>query len=116
MEKRNVIREKSFEFALETIKLYCKLQSEREFVPSKQILRSGTSIGANVQEAIAGASRKDFIAKLVIAQKEARETQYWLRLIKSSDWPAVDVDNNLLKSDELVRILTAIVKTSQSSN
>lgn len=116
MEKKNVIKEKSFSFALETIKLYRKMQAEREYILSRQLLRSGTSIGANVEEAIAGASRRDFIAKLVIAQKEARETCYWLKLIQKSELTTVNVDQNLSGAEELVRILTAIVKTSQSSN
>jgi four helix bundle protein len=116
MEKRNVIREKSFEFALETIDLYKKMLAEREYVISKQLLRSATSVGANVEEAVSGASRKDFIYKLVIAQKEARETCYWLRLLQKSSLVSIDVAPNLNKADELVRILTAIVKTSQTTN
>lgn len=116
MEKRNVIREKSFEFALETIDLYKKMLAEKEYVVSKQLLRSATSVGANVEEAISGASRKDFINKLVVAQKEARETSYWLRLLQKSTLVSVNVSNHLDKSEELVRILTAIVKTSQATN
>jgi four helix bundle protein len=116
MEKRNVIREKSFEFALETIDLYKKMLAEKEYVISKQLLRSATSVGANVEEAVAGYSRKDFIHKLTIAQKEARETCYWLKLLQKSSLISVDVNANLHKADELVSILTAIVKTSQSTN
>lgn len=77
----SVIQEKSFQFALQVIQLYRELQNEREYVLSKQLLRSGTSIGANVEEASAAQSRNDFIAKMSIASKEARETCYWLRLL-----------------------------------
>jgi len=72
--RNNVVQEKSFEFALGTISLYQRLVEQREFVLSRQLLRSGTSIGADVEEALAGQSRADFIAKLSIARKEARET------------------------------------------
>ena len=84
-EKENLIQEKSFNFALETIKLYKELCFQREFVISKQLLRSGTSIGANVEEAIAAQSKKDFIHKMSIASKEAHETRYWLKLLRHSD-------------------------------
>ena len=116
MEKKNVIREKSFEFALNAIDLYKKMLTEKEYVISKQLLRSATSVGANVEEAVSGASRRDFINKLVIAQKEARETCYWLRLLQKSSLVTINVSPNLDKADELVRILTAIVKTSQATN
>ena len=74
---QSIVREKSFAFALEIISLYKQLQSEKEFVLSKQMLRSGTSIGANIEKALAGQSRRDFLAKMSIASKEARETRYW---------------------------------------
>ncbi|HZL79915.1 MAG TPA: four helix bundle protein [Candidatus Limnocylindrales bacterium] len=73
---QSIVREKSFAFALEIISLYKQLQSEKEFVLSKQMLRSGTSIGANIEEALVGQSRRDFLAKMSIASKEARETCY----------------------------------------
>src|ERR1035437_8668500 len=75
---QSIVREKSFAFALEIISLYKQLQSEKEFVLSKQMLRSGTSIGANLAAALAGQSRRDFLAKMSIASKEARETRYGL--------------------------------------
>jgi len=81
---QSIVREKSFAFALEIISLYKQLQSEKEFVLSKQMLRSGTSIGANIEEALAGQSRRDFLAKMSIASKEARETRYWLVLLQQS--------------------------------
>ena len=114
----NPICDKSFAFALTTINLYKRLQEEREFVISKQLLRSGTSIGANVQEATAAESRRDFIHKMTLASKEARESMYWLRLLAESDLaPGLDVTTELAHAHELVRMLTSIVKsTSQSSD
>src|SRR3989338_1040298 len=84
MEKQNLIQQKSFDFALKIIELYGKLVRAKEFVISKQLLRSATSIGANVEEAIAGQSKKDFLHKMAIASKEARETRYWLKLLDES--------------------------------
>ena len=81
--KKSIIQEKSFEFSLIIIKLYQKMIDQNEYVLSKQLLRSGTSIGANIEEATAGISKKDFIAKMSISSKEARETRYWLKLILS---------------------------------
>ncbi len=78
-------------FSLQIIDLFKKMQVDKEYIISKQVLRSGTSIGANVEEAIAGISRKDFIAKLSISAKEARETKYWLRLIQKSKIVEIDV-------------------------
>ena len=80
--KKNPIKERSFKFALSTIKLYKKLQENNEFIISKQLLRSGTSIGANIEEASAAQSKKDFLYNMSIASKEARETSHWLRLLK----------------------------------
>lgn len=95
--------------------MYKKLQQEKEFIISRQILRSGTSIGANVEEALAGQSKRDFIAKMSISSKEARETKYWLRLLKESEITSLDVKSLILDIDELIRILTSIVKTSQQN-
>jgi four helix bundle protein len=111
--EENIVRKKSFEFALETIRLYCDLRNQREFVISKQLLRSGTSIGANVEEAMAAQSRNDFIAKMSVASKEARETKYWLRLLDQSDLTQLDVTKPLLHTEALIRILTSIVKSTQ---
>ncbi len=113
--KSNIILDKSFDFALAIIEEYKKMRKEKEFVLSKQLLKSGTSIGANVNEATAGQSKKDFIAKMAIASKEARETNYWLRLIQASEIVSVDVRKELKESGEILRILTAIVKTAQLS-
>lgn len=111
----NVIQERSFQFALDVIKLFKTLQSRHEYVLSKQLLRSGTSIGANVEEALAGQSRRDFLAKMCIASKEARETRYWLRLLKESEVANLDYSELLKSVEELVRLLTAIVKTTQTT-
>ncbi len=109
-----MIKDKTYEFALDIIRLYVELRKQKEFVLSKQLLRSGTSIGANVEEAIGAQTRKDFTAKMSIASKEARETNYWLRLFRDSELCArIDFSNLIKESDEIIRILTAIVKTSQ---
>ena len=114
-DKDNVVLNKSFDFALDIIELYKILKSKNEFVISKQLLRSGTSIGANVEEATAAQSKKDFATKMSIASKEARETRYWLRLLNKSKLVEYDFKNYLNKIDELIRIITAIVKTAQSN-
>lgn len=113
--KKSIIKTKSFQFSLKIIELYKKLKTEKEFIISKQVLRSGTSIGANIEEALAGQTKKDFIAKMSISSKEARETSYWLRLLKESEMTTINVDEHLNDVNELIRMLTAIVKTSQQS-
>ncbi len=107
------IKDKSFDFALDIINLYKKLKENYEFILSKQLLRAGTSIGANVAEAGAAQSKKEFITKMSIASKEARETKYWLQLLKQSKIVKIDYDKLLTEIDEIVSILTKIVKTSQ---
>jgi four helix bundle protein len=113
--KENIIAKKSYSFALEIVKLYKYLISEqKEFVLSKQVLRSGTSIGANIHEAIASESKKDFIHKLGIAVKEARETNYWLNLLNDSNYIAKEQFGSLSANcDELVRILNSIILTTK---
>jgi four helix bundle protein len=87
MKKDNIIQQKSFAFAIRVVNLYKFLTNEKkEFVLSKQLLRSGTFIGANVEESIGGQSEKDFLSKLSIAYKEARETMYWLKLLLATDY------------------------------
>ncbi|MCH7827794.1 MAG: four helix bundle protein [Bacteroidetes bacterium] len=112
--KKNLIQEKSFNFALSIIGLYKKLTTQKEYIISKQLLRSGTSIGANVEEALAGQTKKDFISKMSIASKESRETKYWLRLLDESQFVIFDYKNYLNDITEIINIITAIVKTSQS--
>jgi four helix bundle protein len=90
------------------------MREQNEFIISKQVVRSGTSIGANVEEATAGQSRKDFISKMAISSKEARETNYWLRLLRDSQLcKDIDYTDLISESEEIIKILTSIVKTSQ---
>jgi len=115
--KQSLIKEKSYSFALQVIGLYKELLKQNEFVLSKQLLRSGTSIGANVEEALAGQSRADFLSKMSIASKEARETNYWLRLIRDSKTiPKSKVEPLLIESESIISILTSIVKTTCINN
>src|SRR5689334_14538902 len=114
MKTENIVRKKSFDFALSIVHLSQKLRKNREFILSKQLLRSGTSIGANIEEADVAQSKKDFIAKMSIALKEARETRYWLRLLDTSKIIEIDFSVFLQTAEELERILTAILKTSRN--
>ncbi|MCU7919490.1 MAG: four helix bundle protein [Candidatus Thiodiazotropha sp. (ex Epidulcina cf. delphinae)] len=115
----NVVRDKSFRFAVRIVNAARYLQqNHREFVLSKQLLRSGTSIGANIEEAMAGQSRKDFIAKMAIASKETRETHYWIRLLISTGYlnDGREAEKTLINDCiELSKMLTSIVKTSQEN-
>ncbi|MBA2330164.1 MAG: four helix bundle protein [Chitinophagaceae bacterium] len=115
MKSDNKILELSFDFALSIIELYKKLNSSKEFIISKQLLKSGTSIGANIEEAIAAQSRKDFISKMSIASKEARETRYWLRLLKQSKLVDLEFDAYITSVEHIINILTKIVKTSSET-
>jgi four helix bundle protein len=113
--KPSLVKDKSYAFALRTIALARWLKEQKEFEIAGQIMRSGTAIGANVEEALAGVSRADFIAKMSIASKEARETHYWLRLLRDSKIvPEAKISPLADESLELIRLLTAIVKTSQT--
>ena len=108
----SIVKQKSYDFALQIIKLCGQLRNAKHFEISSQLLRCGTSIGANVEEALAGQSRKDFFAKMSIASKEARETNYWLRLIKDAGISDEQHSQKLIEtSEELIKILTSIVKT-----
>lgn len=110
-----MIETRSFDFALKIILLTQALKEERQYLIANQLLRSATSIGANVSEAGAGQTKKDFIAKMAIASKEARETRYLLKLIKESDVFGLDVSPFLDEIEEIIKILTKIVKTSQAN-
>lgn len=113
-EKENIIIKKSYDFALQIVKLYKVLAEQKEYVLSKQMLRSGTSIGANVHEAVAAESKKDFIHKLGIAVKEARETIYWLCLLRDSNFikqEQFDVLNS--SGNSLLKILNSIILTTK---
>lgn len=115
--KESVLSEKSFSFALRIVKLYKHLLTEhKEYVLSKQVLRSGTSIGANVEEAKHAQSKIDFIHKLSIAQKEAGETNYWIRLLNKSDYLSEKLTISLVSDcDEIQRMLTASIKTAKTN-
>jgi four helix bundle protein len=111
----SIIASKAYSFALDVIKLYKYLITEKkEYVLSKQLLRSGTSIGANINEAISGQSKRDFVHKLSISLKEARETSYWLNLLKDGDYISISDFNNLIsKCNEVIKILSSIILTTK---
>jgi len=115
--KESIIKTKSKTFAVRMVKLYKYLQEDKkEFIISKQVLRSGTSIGANVHEAFFGQSQKDFISKMQIALKEASETEYWLDLLKDTNYISENESQSILNDcQELARLLHATVKTSKSN-
>jgi len=115
MKSENKILDLSFDFAIQIIELYKILIEQKEFVLSKQLLRSATSIGANVEEANAAQTKRDFIAKMSIASKEARESKYWLRLLDKSQLVELDYSPLLISIEHIINILTKIVKTSQES-
>jgi len=115
--KSNPIEDKSFAFALRCVRLYNHLtENKREYVISKQFLRSGTSIGANVAEAERGQSKADFVAKMSIALKEANETDYWIRLLYASDYlNQAEFESISADANELISLLVSICKTSTLS-
>ena|SRR3989344_2363513 len=113
--KENLVQNKSFEFSLKLIKLYKILIKNNEYIISKQLLRSGTSIGANIEEAIAAQTKKDFLSKIYIALKEARETRYWLKLLRESAITQVDLLSYLEDIEGLINILTKITKTTENN-
>lgn len=116
--KDNIVQQKSYKFALRIINLYKYLiNQKKEFVLSKQVLRSGTSIGANIEEAIGGQSKKDFISKMSISYKEARETKYWLNLLVDSGYLNKELSHSLfIECDELCKIIAKIQITSKKYN
>jgi four helix bundle protein len=115
--KNNVIQKKSFDFAIKIIET-CKIliYDKKEYTLSKQLLRSGTSIGANIEESIGGQSHKDFIHKISISYKEARETMYWLKLLRETKFiTSSDADLLINDAEEICRILGKIKKTYQEN-
>ncbi|WP_043587726.1 four helix bundle protein [Geminisphaera colitermitum] len=115
MKGDNAIQTKSYAFAIRVVKL-CRhlMEKKKEFVLSKQLVRSGTGIGANVEEALGGQSRADFVAKMTIAYKEARETSYWLRLLKDTDYLTSRQFQSIHEDmGEIHRLLTAILKSTK---
>ena len=118
MARQSIVGDKSLAFAKRIAKLYRFLvDKKKETIMSKQILRSGTSIGANIREGLFAQSRKDFISKMNIALKEAGETDYWLDVIQSAEY-LTDQEYNSLMSDnnELIKLLTSIIKTTKENN
>ena len=115
MKGENVVRDKSFVFAVRVVKAsQFLMQERREYVLSKQFLRSGTSVGANVEEALGGQSDADFISKMNIAYKEARETAYWIRLLQATDYLTNSQAESLLAdANELCKILSRILITTK---
>ena len=116
--KENVLKDKSYKFALRIVHLYKHLTNEtKEYILSKQILRSGTSIGANVTEANQGQSKNDFVHKLGISLKEAVETEYWICLLRDGTFITTSqAESLLIDCKELIRILTASIKTAKIKN
>ena len=115
--KNNIVKEKSFAFAIRVVNLYKFLTNEKkEYVLSKQLLRSGTAVGALVREAEQAESKKDFVHKLAIALKEANETEYWLELLHKTDYletaAFTSIHNDVV---ELLKLLTSIIKTSKGN-
>jgi four helix bundle protein len=116
--KENILLEKSFALAIRVVKAYKYLiEEKKEFVLSKQFLRSGTSIGANSEEAVGGQSKADFVSKLSVAYKEARETKYWIRLLNATNYFEDSQAESLLKDvEELLKIIGKIQITSKGNS
>ena len=115
MKADNVVQTKSYTFAVRIVRLYQHLSiQKKEYVLSKQLLRAGTSIGANVEEAFGGQSRADFVSKMAIAYKETRETSYWSRLLKDTNCLSkAEFDSIHTDAEELCRIIGSIQKTTR---
>lgn len=114
--KENLILKKSFEFAIKVTPLYKRMIGSREYIISKQLLKSSTSIGANIQEATAAQSRKDFISKMTIASKEARETRYWLTYLKESEMVDYDLNELMTEIEEITNIISKIIITTKENS
>ncbi|MBO0357741.1 four helix bundle protein [Hymenobacter sp. BT186] len=117
MKQDNAVLIKSYAFAVRIVRLYKHLRQQSEVLPlAAHVLRSGTSIGANVEEAVGGFSRRDFVAKCSIAYKEARETHFWLRLLRDTDCLEKKLADSLLEeADELKKLLAKIILSSRQS-
>jgi len=111
------VYEKSFKFSIRIVKVYKYLKdSKKEYIMSKQLMRCGTSIGANISEGIEGQSKKDFISKLQIALKEANESRYWIELLGATDYLTTEQKESLIKDlEEIIKLLISIVKTTKNS-
>lgn len=117
MAKENIVRDKSFKFSVRVVKLYQYLQAEKkEFILSKQLLRSGTSVGAMVREAEHAETKADFKHKMGIAQKEINETIYWLELLKETDYlTSEQFESICLDATEIIKLITSIIKTTKTN-
>ncbi|RKD96035.1 four helix bundle protein [Marinifilum flexuosum] len=115
--KENAIKDKSFVFAIRIVKMFRYLNEEKkEFILSKQLLRSGTSVGAMIREAEFAETKKDFIHKMAIGQKEINETMYWLELLKETDYLSLDQYENINKDAvEIIKLITSIIKSAKAS-
>ena len=115
MADENPVLQKSFAFAVRTVNLYKYLTTEKkEFVLSKQLLKSGTSVGANIEEAIGGYSKKDFRAKMSISYKEIRESKYWLRLLVETDYiQREQFESMFIDAEEIAKMLYSIIKNTK---
>ena len=115
--RENVIKNKSFGFAVRIVKLYKMLcEQKKEFVLSKQLLRSGTAVGALYREAEQAESKKDFIHKMAIAQKECNESMYWLELLKETDFLSVlEFESIYSDATELIKLITSIIKSTKTN-
>lgn len=116
MKNENPILNKSYDFAKDIVFLYKQMIANKEFVLSRQLIRSGTSIGANIEEAQGAQSLRDFIAKMQISLKESKETLYWLRLLRDTESIDTDKANSLIKKcEEIIYLLTAILKKAKEN-
>ena len=116
-KKPNIVKDKSFDFALRIVKLYQYLVEKKEFVLSKQLLRSGASIGAMVRESTHAESKADFIHKMAIAQKEANESEYWIELLFQSGYLSKKQYQSLSENvNELLKIISSIILTAKEKN
>ena len=112
----NVVLDKSFDFAVKIVKLSGYVREQKQFELASQILRSGTSIGANIQEAQRAQSDKDFVSKMAIASKEANEAHYWLRLLRATDIISEEIFKPLnVDVNEIIKLLISIIKTKQTN-
>lgn len=117
MKDDNIVLNKSFDFAVRIVRLYQYLCEQQEFILSKQLLKSGTSIGANIREAVRGQSRNDFIAKMNIALKEVSETEYWLELLFRTNYMTQkEYESIFYDCHELTKLLSSIVKTTKNNS
>jgi len=113
--KENIVRDKSYKFAIRIVNLYKILGSRKEFVLSKQLLRSGTAIGALIKESEQAQSRADFIHKVNVALKEGGESEYWIMLLKDTEYISVEEYSSIIADcQELIKLMVCIIKTSKS--